>query len=165
MASKLEDMATWTDLIGHAQLRSFVDDEGHFGLSKTSLKRRSGRSAKNMISRGSSLVAVAHTLAACSSMAKFVRRPQRPRSSYRPAKIIRHASEQSLEQFSPARLRSVINQRQLRSPRLDWPTKTRSNIDYVMAVLSTQTRFNIYLKADGHRLSQTCRRAVRCPRA
>jgi hypothetical protein len=39
MASKLKDMATWTDLIGHAQLRSFVDDEGHFWLEQNATKK------------------------------------------------------------------------------------------------------------------------------
>jgi hypothetical protein len=32
MDPMLNDMATWTELIGHAQLRSFVDDEGYFWL-------------------------------------------------------------------------------------------------------------------------------------
>lgn len=42
MAPKLNDMATWTELIGHVQLRSFVDDEGHFWLEqKTSMVERS----------------------------------------------------------------------------------------------------------------------------
>ena len=35
----LNDMATWTELIGHAQLRSFVDDEGHFWLEQNSTKQ------------------------------------------------------------------------------------------------------------------------------
>jgi hypothetical protein len=39
MASKLKDMATWTDLIGHAQLHSFVDDEGHFWLEQNATKK------------------------------------------------------------------------------------------------------------------------------
>ena len=39
MAPKLKDMATWTELIGHAQLRSFVDDEGHFWLEQNSSKQ------------------------------------------------------------------------------------------------------------------------------
>ena len=39
MAPKLNDMATWTELIGHAQLRSFVDDEGHFWLEQNSSKQ------------------------------------------------------------------------------------------------------------------------------
>jgi hypothetical protein len=35
----LNDVATWTELIGHAQLRSFVDDEGHFWLEQNSTKQ------------------------------------------------------------------------------------------------------------------------------
>jgi hypothetical protein len=29
----------WTDLIGHAQLRSFVDGEGHFWLEQNATKQ------------------------------------------------------------------------------------------------------------------------------
>jgi hypothetical protein len=39
MGSTLKDMATWTDLIGHAQLRSFVDGEGHFWLEQNASKQ------------------------------------------------------------------------------------------------------------------------------
>jgi len=39
MAPKLKDMATWTELTGHAQLRSFVDEEGHFWLEQNSSKQ------------------------------------------------------------------------------------------------------------------------------
>jgi uncharacterized protein (DUF3820 family) len=39
MAPKLNDMATWTELIGHVQLRSFVDDEGHFWLEQNCSKQ------------------------------------------------------------------------------------------------------------------------------
>jgi hypothetical protein len=39
MVPMLNDMATWTELIGHAQLRSFVDDEGHFWLEQNSTKQ------------------------------------------------------------------------------------------------------------------------------
>jgi len=39
MTPKLKDMATWTELIGHAQLRSFVDEEGHFWLEQNSSKQ------------------------------------------------------------------------------------------------------------------------------
>jgi hypothetical protein len=39
MAPKLTDMATWTELTGYAQLRSFVDDEGHFWLEQNSSKQ------------------------------------------------------------------------------------------------------------------------------
>jgi hypothetical protein len=35
----LKDMATWTEFVGHAQLRSFVDDEGHFWLEQNSTKQ------------------------------------------------------------------------------------------------------------------------------
>ena len=67
MASKLKDMATWTDLIGHAQLRSFVDDEGHFWLEQNATKKTKWAklARKNMMLRGSLLVAEVHTLAAC----------------------------------------------------------------------------------------------------
>jgi hypothetical protein len=39
MAPMLNDMATWTVLIGHAQLRSFVDNEEHFWLEQNSTKQ------------------------------------------------------------------------------------------------------------------------------
>jgi hypothetical protein len=39
MGSTLKDMATWTDLIGHAQLRSLVDGEGHFWLEQNATKQ------------------------------------------------------------------------------------------------------------------------------
>jgi len=39
VAQTLKDMSTWTELIGHAQLRSFVDDEGHFWLEQNAAKK------------------------------------------------------------------------------------------------------------------------------
>jgi hypothetical protein len=39
MAPTLNDMASWTDVIGHAQLRSFVDDEGNFWLEQNASKQ------------------------------------------------------------------------------------------------------------------------------
>jgi hypothetical protein len=39
MAPTLKDMATWTDTIGHAQLRSFVDDDGNFWLEQNASKQ------------------------------------------------------------------------------------------------------------------------------
>jgi hypothetical protein len=39
MAPKLKGMATWTGLIGHAQLRCFVDEEGRFWLEQNSSKQ------------------------------------------------------------------------------------------------------------------------------
>jgi hypothetical protein len=42
MAPTLKDMATWTDVIGHAQLRSFVDDEGNFWLEQKRLQADQG---------------------------------------------------------------------------------------------------------------------------
>jgi hypothetical protein len=42
MAPTLKDMATWTDVIGHAQLRSFVDDEGNFWLEQNASKQTKG---------------------------------------------------------------------------------------------------------------------------
>ena len=39
MGPMLKDMATWTDLIGHAQLRSFVDGEGQFWLEQNATKQ------------------------------------------------------------------------------------------------------------------------------
>jgi hypothetical protein len=39
MAASLKDMATWTDLIGHAQLRSFVDEDGNFWLEQNASKQ------------------------------------------------------------------------------------------------------------------------------
>jgi hypothetical protein len=41
MALTLKDMSTWTELIGYAQLRSFVDDDGHFWLEQNAAKRPS----------------------------------------------------------------------------------------------------------------------------
>jgi hypothetical protein len=35
----LKDMSTWIELIGHAQLRSFVDDDGHFWLEQNAAKK------------------------------------------------------------------------------------------------------------------------------
>lgn len=37
--SRLEDMKTWTDRLGHSGLRSFTDDEGHFWLEQNSAKQ------------------------------------------------------------------------------------------------------------------------------
>jgi hypothetical protein len=39
VARTLKDMSTWTELIGHAQLRSFVNDEGHFWLEQNTAKK------------------------------------------------------------------------------------------------------------------------------
>ena len=39
VALTLKDMSTWTELIGHAQLRSFVDDDGHFWLEQNATKK------------------------------------------------------------------------------------------------------------------------------
>jgi len=39
VAQTLKDMSTWTELIGHAQLRSFVDDDGHFWLEQNAAKK------------------------------------------------------------------------------------------------------------------------------
>jgi hypothetical protein len=39
MAARLKDMATWTDLIGRAQLRSFVDEDGNFWLEQNASKQ------------------------------------------------------------------------------------------------------------------------------
>ncbi len=38
VALTLKDMSTWTELIGHAQLRSFVDDDGLFWLEQNVAK-------------------------------------------------------------------------------------------------------------------------------
>jgi hypothetical protein len=38
VARTLKDMSTWTE-IGHAQLRSFVDDDGHFWLEQNAAKK------------------------------------------------------------------------------------------------------------------------------
>jgi hypothetical protein len=39
VARTLNDMSTWTDLIGHAQLRSFADGDGHFWLEQNAAKK------------------------------------------------------------------------------------------------------------------------------
>jgi hypothetical protein len=39
VALTLRDMSTWTELIGHAQLRSFVDDDRHFWLEQDAAKK------------------------------------------------------------------------------------------------------------------------------
>jgi hypothetical protein len=39
VARTLKDMSTWTELIGRAQLRSFVDDDGHFWLEQNAAKK------------------------------------------------------------------------------------------------------------------------------
>ena len=39
VAQTLKDMSTWTELIGHAQLRSFVDDDGRFWLEQNAAKK------------------------------------------------------------------------------------------------------------------------------
>jgi hypothetical protein len=39
VARTLNDMSTWTEPIGHAQLRSFVDDDGHFWLEQNAAKK------------------------------------------------------------------------------------------------------------------------------
>jgi hypothetical protein len=88
MAPKLKDMATWTELIGHAQLRFFVDDEGHFWLEQNSTKQskwaklaREGHDvAWEFAGRDGSYTRV------CLSMANFIRRPRLPRSSCKPVK-------------------------------------------------------------------------------
>ena len=39
VALTLKDMSTWTELIGHAQLRSLLDDDGHFWLEQNATKK------------------------------------------------------------------------------------------------------------------------------
>jgi hypothetical protein len=34
----LNDMATWTDRLGHSRLRTFTDEQGHFWIEQNSLK-------------------------------------------------------------------------------------------------------------------------------
>lgn len=38
MKPSLKDITTWTDRLGHSQLRSFTDDEGHFWLEQNAAK-------------------------------------------------------------------------------------------------------------------------------
>jgi hypothetical protein len=67
MARTLKDMATWTELIGHGQLRSFVDDDGNFWLEQNASKqiKWAKLARKGTKSHGSLLVAAVHTLVAC----------------------------------------------------------------------------------------------------
>jgi hypothetical protein len=39
MDPRLEDMSTWTEITGHGQLRSFVDNEGNFWLEQNASKQ------------------------------------------------------------------------------------------------------------------------------
>jgi hypothetical protein len=87
MTPLLNDMATWTELIGHAQLRSFVDDEGHFWLEQNSTKQskwaklaREGHDvAWEFAGRGGS-----YTGRMLVDGELYIRRPRRLRSSCKP---------------------------------------------------------------------------------
>jgi hypothetical protein len=78
IAPKLKDMATWTGLIGHAQLRCFVDEEGRFWLEQNSSKQsKRGKLARE----GYDIPVVARPKAldcgvVCSSTAKIARARQ-----------------------------------------------------------------------------------------
>jgi hypothetical protein len=39
MVPQLKDMNSWTDRLGHSDLRSFTDAEGHFWLEQNAAKR------------------------------------------------------------------------------------------------------------------------------
>ena len=83
VAQTLKDMSTWTELIGHAQLRSFVDDDGHFWLEQNAAKKTKwAKLARDgQMLPGNFLDAAARIREEYSSMVSCTPRRRRQRSS------------------------------------------------------------------------------------